>query len=265
MRKQCKLLELPRSTYMYKPAPLSEETLALRKRIDELAMEYPYWGSRNVALQLHAEGHSVNRKRIQRLRREMGIESIAPKPDTSVPDVAHEKYPYLLRKLCIQTSNHVWASDITYIPMAKGFGYLVAIIDWHSRKVLSWRLSNTMDEVFCVEALNEALDNYGAPEIFNTDQGVQFTSRAFTETLKAANIRISMDGKGRCLDNVFVERLWRSLKYEDVYIRCYCTLTEARRGIGVYLRFFNEKRRHQGLGNDTPNAVYIRNLPQINQ
>jgi putative transposase len=204
IRRQCELVALPRSTKYYAPVAVDSDTQSLMKRIDELAMEYPFWGSRNVMLQVRAEGCHTNRKRIQRLRRLMGIESVAPKPNLSQPNTAHEKYPYLLKGLTIDRADQVWATDITYIPLLGGWAYLAAIVDWYSRNVLSWRLSNTLDSRFCVDALEEALDRHGRPEIFNTDQGVQFTSVDFTNVLKANDIRISMDGKGRWLDNVFV-------------------------------------------------------------
>jgi putative transposase len=258
VRRQCELLALPRSTYTYQHAAISAEILRLMREIDELALAYPYWGSRNVTLELRSRGWVINRKRVQRLRREMCIESIAPKPSTSTPNAAHEKYPYLLRHLPIVRANQVWATDITYIPLAHGFAYLVVIIDWYSRKVLAWRLSNTLDTRFCLDALEEAFARFGKPEIFNSDQGAQFTSADFTDALKAKDVRISMDGKGRCLDNVFVERLWRSMKYEDIYIHCYATILQAHAGIKLYLAHFNSNRRHQGLGNDTPDAVYHR-------
>ena len=258
VRRQCEILALPRSTYDYRAVGPGAETLRLMDAIDALHVRFPCWGSRNVMLELRSQGWVVNRKRIQRLRRVMRIESLAPKPSTTTPDKAHEKYPYLLRKLPIIRPNQVWATDITYIPLAHGFAYLVAIIDWYSRKVLSWRLSNTLDDSFCVAALEEALQRFGKPEIFNSDQGSQFTGEAFTNVLKAATIRISMDGKGRWVDNVFVERLWRSMKYEDIYIQRYTTMTEASAGIETYLTYFNTTRRHQGLGHDTPDAVYFR-------
>lgn len=263
VRRQCEIIRLARSTFDYQPALLGNDTLRLMRVIDELAVKHPCWGSRNVVLELRSLGWVVNRKRIQRLRRMMRIESLAPKPSTTTPNKEHEKYPYLLRQLPIIRPNQVWATDITYIPLAHGFAYLVAIIDWYSRKVLAWRLSNTLDDSFCVDALKEALQNFGKPDIFNSDQGSQFTSGDFTDVLKAADIRISMDGKGRWVDNVFVERLWRSMKYEDIYIRCYTTMAEARTGIGNYLHHFNTTRRHQGLGNDTPDAVYFRKDPNI--
>ena len=263
VRRQCEIIALSRSTFDYKPTELGDETLRLMRAIDALHVRFPYWGSRNVMLELRSQGWVINRKRIQRLRRLMRIESLAPKPSTTTPNKEHEKHPYLLRNLPIVRPNQVWATDITYIPLAHGFAYLVAVIDWYSRKVLSWRLSNTLDDSFCVAALKEALHNFTTPEIFNSDQGAQFTGDNFTAVLKAANIRISMDGKGRWVDNVFVERLWRSMKYEDIYIRCYATMTEARDGIETYLAHFNSRRRHKGLGNDTPDAVYFRTAEDI--
>ena len=220
--------------------------------IDRQFLETPYYGSRKMTAWLRREGHIVNRKR--RLMRQMGLQVIWQKPNTSKPNPEHKVYPYLLRGLTIE--HQVWATDITYIPMPRGFFYLVAIMDWHSRKVLSWRLSNTMDAIFCVEALEEALALYGRPEIFNSDQGAQFTSTAFTGVLEAAGVRISMDGKGRCMDNVFVERLWRSLKYEDIYLRAYATGSEARLGIGRWIAGYNTTRPHQALGYRTPDEVY---------
>ena len=263
VRRQCEIIGHARSTLAYQPAAIADEPLRLMRVIDELAVQHPYWGSRNVVLELRTQGWVVNRKRVQRLRRLMRIESLAPKPSTTTPNKEHAKYPYLLRKLPIIRSNQVWATDITYIPLATGFAYLVAVIDWFSRKVLSWRLSNTLDDTFCVDALKEALQKFGTPEIFNFDQGAQFTGLAFTKELKDLHVRISMDGKGRWVDNVFVERLWRSLKYEDIYIHCYTTMAEARTGIATYLKYFNTTRRHQGLGNDTPDAVYFRKDPNI--
>ena len=258
VRRQCDIIGLARSTLDYQPAAIADEPLRLMHVIDELAVQHPYWGSRNVVLELRTLGWVVNRKRVQRLRRLMRIESLAPKPSTITPNKEHEKYPYLLRKLPIIRSNQVWATDITHIPLATGFAYLVAVIDWFSRKVLSWRLSNTLDDTLCVDALKEALQKFGTPEIFNSYQGAQFAGLAFTKVLKALHVRISMDGKGRWVDNVFVERLWRSMKYEDIYIHCYTTMGEARTGIATYLKYFNTTRRHQGLGNDTPDAVYFR-------
>jgi putative transposase len=208
--------------------------------------------------ELQDRGHPVNRKRVQRLMRQMGLRALYPRRRTSQPGKGHKIYPYLLRGLSIERANHVWATDICYIPMAKGFMYLVAIMDWHSRRVLSWRVSNTLDSDFCIEALEEALERFGAPEIFNTDQGAQFTSEAFTGVLKSHGIAISMDGKGRWVDNVFVERLWRSVKYEDVYLRAYETPSQLRAGLTRYFRFYNARRRHSALDRHTPDAVYFK-------
>jgi len=224
--------------------------------IDEIHLKRPFYGSRRVRDNLEDLGHTVNRKKVQRLMRQMGIAALYPKANTSRPGKGHKIYPYLLKGLTIDRPNHVWATDISYIPMAKGFVYVVAIMDWYSRRVLSWRVSNSMDADFCVDALEEAISRYGAPDIFNTDQGAQFTSDAFTGVLKAAGIQISMDGKGRWVDNVFVERLWRSLKYEEVYLKAYDSVAEARLGIGNYFRFYNCERRHQSLNRQTPDQVY---------
>ena len=228
--------------------------------IDELYLERPSRGSRQMVDALSRIDHHVNRKRVQRLMRVMGLESLAPKPNLSRSHPEHVKYPYLLRGLAVTRANQVWAADITYIPLAMGFVYLVAIIDWFSRAVLSWRLSTSMEADFCVRALDEALVRWGQPEIYNTDQGVQFTSEDFVEVLKAQGICISMDGKGRCLDNVFVERLWRSLKYEEVFLHAYDGVREAKQGIGQYFVFFNEERGHQSLDHRTPMAVYLASL-----
>jgi putative transposase len=256
VRRQCELLRVSRSGLYYEPEPTSPEELALMRRIDEIHLKHPCYGSRLLAVTLRSEGRDVNRKRVQRLMRLMGIESMAPKPNTSEPHPEHVVYPYLLRRLTISRVNQVWATDITYIPMKAGFVYLVAIMDWYSRRVLSWRLSNTLDSSFCVEALEQALARFGKPEIFNTDQGAQFTAEAFTKPLRDRGIAISMDGKGRCLDNVFVERLWRSLKYEEVYLHAYDSVAQARAGIGRYLAFYNDERPHQSLGYQTPGAFY---------
>jgi putative transposase len=255
--RQCQLLDLNRSSVYYQRASVSEADLAMMRRIDEMHLKRPFYGSRRLRDWLQDEGHDVCRKKVQRLMGLMGIRTLYPKKRTSQPGKGHKIYPYLLRKLKISRPNQVWATDITYIPMAKGFVYLVAIMDWHSRKVLSWRLSNSMDTDFCVEALEEALATYGNPEIFNTDQGSQFTSDAFTGILKDADIKISMDGKGRWVDNVFVERLWRSVKYEEVYLKAYETVAAAREGIGAYFNFYNSERRHQGLDRKTPDQVYM--------
>jgi putative transposase len=258
IRRQCDLLSLPRSTFYYQPEPPSPEELELMLHIDQLYTECPFYGSRRITRELRKQGRSVNRKCVQRLMRIMGLEGLAPGPNTSRPHPEHIKYPYLLKGLAITRPNQVWATDITYIPLEHGFVYLVAIIDWYSRYVLAWRLSNTLDTAFCVDALEEALERWGKPEIFNTDQGAQFTAQAFTDVLKAHEVQISMDGKGRCRDNIFVERLWRSLKYEEVYLKTYADQRDARRNIAAYFTFFNNRRGHQGLGYDTPAAVYFR-------
>jgi len=256
---KCRLLDVSRSTAYYKTAikaPDPEE-MHLKRLIDELHMKHPFMGTRSIRDQLRSRGYKINRKRVKRLMDEMGIASVAPQPNTSRPGKNHKIYPYLLRGLKIDRPNQVWATDITYIPMARGFLYLVAILDWYSRKVLSWRLSISMDSAFCLDALNEAIQTYGAPEIFNTDQGSQFTSEEFTGALKSSNIKISMDGKGRWTDNVFIERLWRSLKYEEVYLKAYETVTEARSDIKGWIRFYNHERTHQSLGRQTPEQVYF--------
>lgn len=255
--RQCELLDLARSTYYYTPEPVSEEELALMRLIDQCYLERPFYGSRRVSgWLLDNHGLVVNRKCVQRLRRLMCLETLYPKKNLSLANREHEVYPYLLRGLDINRPNQVWSTDITYIPMAKGFVYLVAVMDWYSRRVLSWRISTTMDTSFCIEALEEAIDRHGCPEIFNSDQGSQFTSNDFTQVLKDNNIRISMDGKGQWVDNVFVERLWRSIKYEEVYLNAYDTVDIARKAIGEYMRFYNYERRHQSLGNQTPDSVY---------
>jgi putative transposase len=256
IRRQCELLGVGRSSVYYVPVGPDAEELELMRRIDELHLEFPFYGSRSIARELRSKGCRVNRKRVQRLMRLMGLESVAPKPNTSKPNEGHPVYPYLLRGVTIDRPNQVWAADITYIPLARGFAYLVAIMDWHSRRVLSWRLSNTLDATSCVEALQEALSHFGRPEIFNSDQGSQFTAKDFTDVLLAAGVKISMDGKGRCIDNVFVERLWRSLKYEDVYLKAYTNLIEARAGIGAYFQFYNTRRAHHALGYQTPASFY---------
>jgi putative transposase len=254
--RRCALLDIARSSAYYRPEPVSEADLALMRLIDEIHLELPFYGTRRMRDELQERGHKVNRKRVQRLMRLMGLRALYPRRRTSQPGKGHKIYPYLLRGLSIERANQVWATDISFIPMAKGFMYLVAIMDWHSRRVLSWRVSNTMDTDFCIEALEEALQRFGAPEIFNTDQGAQFTSEAFTDVLKDHGIKISMDGKGRWIDNVFVERLWRSVKYEDVYLHAYETPTELRAGLARYFTFYNTRRRHSALDRRTPDAVY---------
>jgi putative transposase len=256
IRRQCRLLGLARSG-VYRPAPANDdEDLALMRRMDALFMAWPFLGWRRLTAMLRAEGLTVNRKRVQRLMRRMGIAALGPKPRTTKPAPGHEIFPYLLRDLVIDRPNRVWAADITYIPIGRGFLYLVAVIDWASRAVLAWRLSNTMDAAFCVDALDEALARFGRPEIFNTDQGSQFTSAAFTGRLAGAGIRISMDGRGRWIDNVFIERLWRSLKYEDIYLKGYADGREVRAGIASWIGFYNGRRPHQALADRTPMAVW---------
>jgi len=252
----CRLLKVARSTLYYRSAPVSADDLAVMRRIDELHLAWPFYGSRRMAAVLRREGWEVNRKRAKRLMRVMAIEAIYQKPNTSKGHPDHKVYPYLLRGLTIDRPNQVWCADITYIPMAKGFVYLVAVMDWFSRRVLSWRVSITMETDFCVEALLEATEMYGSPEIFNTDQGVQFTSAAFVDELASRGVRISMDGKGRYLDNIFIERLWRSLKYEEVYIMAYGSVAEARRSLGEWLAFYNDVRPHQALGYRTPREIF---------
>jgi putative transposase len=260
VRRQCTLLSLHRSTLYYAPKPVPTSDLELMRLIDEEYMRRPIYGSRKMTHWLQEHGHEVNRKRVQRLMRLMGLAGLVPRRSTSKPHPGHKRYPYLLRGLDVVRANQVWATDITYIPMAHGFVYVVAIIDWHSRAVLAWRLSNTMDTAFCIEALEEALGRWGTPEIFNSDQGSQFTDGEFIAVLEAHGIRISMDGRRRWLDNVFVERLWRSLKYEEVYLHAYDDAAEARARIGEYFRFFNDERPHQSLGYAVPTAVYFSSL-----
>lgn len=253
------MLDLARSTYYYEPAQESEENLALMRRIDEQYLQTPFYGSRRMAEELSSEACRVNRKRVQRLMRTMGITAIYPRKRTSTPGVGHRVYPYLLRGLSIDRANQVWCSDITYVPMERGFMYLVAIMDWYSRTVLSWRLSNTLEAEFCVSALEEALRR-GKPEIFNTDQGSQFTSREFTGVLQENQIAISMDGRGRALDNVFIERLWWSVKYEEIYLKAYGTVADLNEGLERYFEFYDHRRKHQALANRTPYEVFQASL-----
>ena len=256
IRRQCELLGLTRSMLYYLPIGVSAEDVALMKGIDRLFTKWPFYGSRKILLELRNAGHVVNRKRVQRLMQLMGLQALVPGPHTSKPHPDHPIYPYLIGGIDVVRPNQVWAVDITYIPLEHGWGYLVAIIDWYSRAILSWRLSNTMTVDFCVEALEEALRQHGRPEYFNSDQGSQFTSPDFTGVLKREGITISMDGKGRATDNIFIERVWRSLKYEDVYLRDYATLAEAQVGIAKWIRFYNMRRPHQSLDNRTPMEVY---------
>jgi putative transposase len=255
VRRQCELLGLSRSSLYYEPACETAENLRLMRRIDEQYTARPFYGSRRMTRWLIEQGEEVNRKRVQRLMRTMGLEAIYPKPRLSAAGKGYKVYPYLLRGVTIERADQVWSTDITYVPMTSGFMYLAAVIDWFSRYVIAWRLSNTLDGAFCLEMLEEALRS-GKPEVFNTDQGVQFTADAFTGRLESAGVAVSMDGRGRALDNVFVERLWRSVKYEDIYIRGYEAVPELRRGLGRYFGFYNDERLHQSLGYRTPATVY---------
>jgi len=254
--RQCRLLKIQRSSFYYRSKPVKAEDLELMRLIDEQYLEAPIWGSRSMRSHLRRLGYKINRKHVQRLMRLMGLEAIYPKRRTSRPHPEHKVYPYLLRNLSIERPNQVWAADITYIPMSRGFMYLVAVMDWHSRKVLSWRLSNTMEADFCVEALQEAIERYGCPEIFNTDQGAQFTSEAFTKVLKDNGIAISMDGRRRVQDNIFIERLWWTLKHQYLYLRSFANGSELRVGLRDWFWFYNGERFHQSLDNWTPDEVY---------
>ena len=257
MRQQCELLSVSRSSVYYQPVPVSDEDLQLMRMIDEQYLKTPFYGRRQMAGWLRRQkGLKVNVKRVRRLMQLMGLEGLAPGPSTSRPHPEHSKYPYLLGGLIVDRPNLVWATDITYIPLARGFVYLVAIMDWYSRYVLGYRLSNTLDDSFCISALEETMARHGQPEIFNSDQGAQFTSQDFTEVLLAKGVRISMDGRGRCLDNVFVERLWRSLKYEEVYLHAYEDMRAAILGISRWMGFYNEERPHQSHAYRTPGQVY---------
>ena len=255
MIQQCELLGLSRSSYYYEPATETAANLSLMAKIDREYTAHPFLGSRRMMTWLRGEGHEVNRKRVQRLMRLMGLEAVYPKPRLSVGGAGHKVYPYLLRNVPIQRVDQVWSTDITYIPMPTGFMYLTAVMDWHSRYVLSWRLSNTLDVEFCLEALDEAL-NRSCPEVFNTDQGAQFTSVSYTARLEAAGAKVSMDGKGRCLDNVFVERLWRTVKYEEVYLWRHETVPALHSGLARYFEYYNRERRHQSLNDQIPADVY---------
>ena len=263
--RQCEILQLARSTAYYQPQPISAEDLVLMHRIDELHLEMPYAGARMLSRMLRREGKPVGRKRVTTLMQRMGIAALYRKPNTSKPHPEHKVYPYLLRNLEISRPNHVWAADITYIPMKRGYVYLFAVMDWASRRVLSWRLSNTLTADYCVEAVAEAIAHYGKPEIFNTDQGSQFTGLEFTDLLKGNGIRISMDGKGCWRDNVFVERLWRSVKYEEVYLHAYDTVSAAKAGLQRYFTRYNQFRPHSSLDDKTPDEFYYENLPTLPQ
>jgi putative transposase len=261
--RQCELAGVPRASVYRRmdaanrQAREKEEDLKLRGLIDEQYTNRPFYGSRRMVVFLRACGHRVNRKRVQRLMREMGLAGMAPGPATSKPHPQHKVYPYLLRGVAVTRPNQVWSTDLTYIRLARGFAYLVAIIDWYSRRVLSWRISNSMDASFCVDCLEDALRHHGRPAMFNSDQGSQFTSEKFTGELEANQIAISMDGRGRCMDNIFIERLWRSVKYEEVYLKDYASVPEARAGLERYFRFYNQERLHQSLQYKTPAAIYL--------
>jgi putative transposase len=260
--KQAKTLGLSRSSVYYLPQPVSSADLSIMRRMDELHLEFPFAGSRMLRDFLQDEGFSIGRDHVITLMRRMGIEAIYRKPNTSKPAPGHKIYPYLLRKVPVTKPDQVWAMDITYIPMARGFVYLAAVIDWFSRRVLSWRVSITMETAFCLDALEEAMERHGTPDVFNTDQGSQFTSVAFTGVLKDAGIAISMDGKGSWRDNVFVERLWRTIKYEEVYLKAYDSVSEARASIGRYIGFYNSRRPHSSLDRKTPDQAYFNGLAQ---
>jgi len=260
--RQCGFLELSRSGVYYTPVPVSRRDLELMRQIDEIHLQYPFYGSRKIRHELWQRGYDIGRDTVRSLMRRMGIEALYIKPRLSAGHPSHPIYPYLLRGIEITRPNHVWSADITYIPMARGFCYLVAVMDWASQMVLSWRLSNTLDSAFCVDALEEALSTYGCPDIFNTDQGSQFTSEAFTDILRSHDISISIDGKGRWMDNVFVERLWKSVKYEDIYLKAYGSMKELKKGLADYFQFYNEKRWHNTFDRKTPAMVYCASLPQ---
>jgi putative transposase len=261
LSRQCEILSISRSSFYYAPKGESPENLALMRRIDELFLKYPFYGSRQMTRQLHREGIAAGRHRVRRLMRLMGLEAIYQAPKTSRPHPEHRVYPYRLKGLTIERPDHVWCADITYIPVQRGFLYLVAIMDWASRHVLAWRLSNTLDARFCVEALTEAMEAHGSPGIFNTDQGSQFTSFDFTGVLKDAEVTISMDGRGRCMDNIFIERLWRSLKYEAVYLHELTDGFQAERVIGEWMEFYNSERPHSALAGRTPAEAYAAGQP----
>jgi putative transposase len=261
--RQCELLSLNHSSYYYHPKSISEEERTLLRLLDEQYLKTPFYGSRKMTVYLQELGYQVNRKRVQRLMRELGIEALYPKPRLSKSNLAHQVYPYLLRDLTIETANQAWCTDITYLPVLRGHFYLVAIMDWYSRKILSWRISNTLDVDFCIEALEESLDRFGTPCIFNSDQGSQFTSNIFTESLKEKGIRISMDGKGRYLDNIFIERLWRSIKYELIYIKSFEDGKHLKQEVKNWFNWYNMDRSHQALDYQKPDQVYAKSLKII--
>jgi putative transposase len=259
--RQCQLLNLSRSSVYYTPQPVSAGDLALMRRIDELHLHHPFAGARMLRDLLGQEGFIVGRRHVGTLMQKMGIEALYRRPNTSRKHPQQPVFPYLLRGLEITRANHVWAMDISYIPMRKGFVYLAAVLDWATRRVLSWRLSNTLTTDFCLEAVEESLQRYGTPEIFNTDQGSQFTSQEFVDLIQGHGIQVSMDGKGRWVDNVFVERLWKSVKYEEVYLHAYDSVSQARQGLQSYFKFYNEQRPHSSLDGQTPDSVYFNSLP----
>jgi putative transposase len=263
LKRQAELLQLSRGSLYYQPEPVSAEDLELMRRMDELHLQWPFMGSRMLRDQLRLQGLTVNRKRVRRLMRLMGMEAIYRRQNTSKRHPEHAVFPYLLRGLVIDQPSQVWAAYITYVPMARGFVYLFAVMDWYSRKVLAWRISNTMTADFCIEAVQEAIDRFGKPQIFNTDQGSQFTSSSFVSLLTSHGIRISMDGKGCWRDNVFVERLWRSVKYEEVYLYAYQGVAEARTAIGRYFAFYNARRTHSALDRQTPDHVYFKSIEPL--
>ncbi len=256
--RQCALLSISRSTFYYKSCRVNPQDLELMRIMDEQYLKTPFYGSRSFYNHLRKLGYKINRKRVQRLMRLMGIEAIYPKPKTSKPHPEHKVYPYLLRGLTIDQPNQVWAADITYVPMRRGSMYLVAVMDWCSRKVLSWRVSNTLDSDFCIAAVEEAISKYGPPQIFNTDQGAQFTSRAFIELLESNGIRVSMDGRGRCLDNIFIERLWWTVKYQYLYLRAFENGVELRKGLKHWFNFYNQERPHQTFNGLSPDDIYFK-------
>ena len=265
VRQQSQLIQINRSTLYYKPKEISSTDLSLMRLIDEIHIDYPFMGSRMIRDMLQRQGHQIGRRKVRRLMRLMRIHALYPKPNTSKPNLAHRIFPYLLKNMVIDHSNQVWCTDITYIPMAKGFVYLCAIIDWHSRKVLAHSVSISMETDFCIDALQEAIVKYGCPEVFNTDQGSQFTSDAFIDVLKSNDIQISMDGKGRWVDNVMVERLWRSVKYEEVYLKAYSNVLDAKKQLNAYFEFYNLKRPHSSLDKMTPDEFFYDQLPQQNK
>ena len=259
--RQCALLNLSRSSVYYRPQPVSESDLALMRRIDELHLKHPFAGARMLRDRLRLDGIQVGRRHVSTLMKKMGIEALYQRPNTSRKHPQNPIFPYRLHGLDITRANHVWAMDITYIPMRKGFVYLAAVLDWATRRVLSWRLSNSLTTDFCLEAVEEAIQRYGKPEIFNTDQGSQFTSQEFVDLIQGHGIQVSMDGKGRWVDNVFVERLWKSVKYEEVYLHAYDSVSQARQGLQSYFKFYNEQRPYSSLDGKTPDSVYFNSLP----